>query len=296
MPPGRRAGCKSLVVADRDSGTSDLDVARIETVLCDLDGVIWLAHQPIPGAVEAVAAIRAAGRRVLFVTNNSVDTEADQVAALATIGIPAGGDVVTSAMAAASLVRAGDEVLVVGGPGISEAVHRAGATPRTDVGTRSGTDVPADTDVDVVVVGLDRSFDYARLRAASSAIRRGARFVATNDDATFPTPDGPEPGGGSIVAAVATAAGVRPELAGKPHAPMVRLIGARVGGPSGFDPATSVVVGDRPETDGAFAAALGCPFALVRSGVVRPGAAVPDDMPVAIDVPDLAALAERLDG
>ncbi len=99
------------------------------TVLCDLDGVVWLAHEPIAGSPEAVAALRAAGVRVLFVTNNSAATIAEQEAALAAIGIPAAGDVITSAMAGADLVEPGERVLVAGGPGVVEAVASRGATP-----------------------------------------------------------------------------------------------------------------------------------------------------------------------
>jgi HAD superfamily hydrolase (TIGR01450 family) len=238
--------------------TNVLDPTAVTTVLCDLDGVVWLSGTAIPGSVEAVERLHRSGRRVLFVTNNSVRRLADHEAALARIGIEATGDVVSSALAAATEIRVGERVMVVGGAGIVEAVERAGAT------------VTSEGRIDVVVVGLDRQFDYERLRAASTAIRNGARFVATNDDATFPTPTGPVPGGGAIVAAVATASGVAPVLAGKPHEPMAQLVRAELA-----DPATSaVMVGDRPSTDGAFARRLGCPFALVRTGVVAVGEVV----------------------
>jgi ribonucleotide monophosphatase NagD (HAD superfamily) len=127
---------------------------------------------------------------------------------------------------------------------------------------------------------------------ASDAIRNGARFVATNDDATYPTPDGPIPGGGAIVAAVATASGVAPVIAGKPHRPVADLVRERCG-PS-FSADTAVMVGDRWSTDGLFAAVLGCPFALVRSGVTPPGVAA-DGTP-AIDAPSLAEVADILLG
>lgn len=233
-------------------------------MLCDLDGVVWLAHRPIPGAVEAIARIRAAGVRVLFVTNNSSAEVATQEVALATIGIPAGGDVITSAMAAADLVRPGERVLVAGGPGVAEAVRSRGAEPVAN-------DAEPDGVIDAVVVGFHREFDYDRLRRAATAVLSGARLIGTNDDPTYPTPEGVIPGGGALLAAVATAAGVEPVIAGKPYPPMAATVLARLGRP---DPSTLVMVGDRDSTDGRFARTLGCPFALVRSGVTAGGVVV----------------------
>jgi len=247
-------------------------------VLCDLDGVVWLARQAIPGATQAVAALRAAGSRVLFVTNNSSAPLGDQEAALDAIGIPAAGDVVTSAMAAARLVEHGEHVLVCAGDGVVEAVAGRGAHP---IDGSDATPGP----IDAVVVGFHTSFDYTRLRIATTAVLAGARLIATNDDPTYPTPAGPIPGGGSILAAVATATGVTPVIAGKPFATMAETVLDALGRP---DPATLLMVGDRTSTDGEFAVALGCPFALVRSGVTPPGLVV-DPRPD-LDALDLAAL------
>jgi HAD superfamily hydrolase (TIGR01450 family) len=254
------------------------DWSGIRFVLCDLDGVVWLSREAIPGAPAAIEHLRASGRRVLFVTNNSFSVVADQEHALAAIGIPAEGDVVTSAQAAAFLVQPGETALVCGGPGVVEAL------------TGRGVHTVSEGAADAVVVGFHRDFDYERMRIASDAARRGARLIATNDDATYPTPDGPIPGGGAIVAAVSTAAGVPPVIAGKPHRPMAELVHARCG--DGFSSSTAVMVGDRWSTDGLFAAALGCPFALVRSGVTLPGVVL-DDQP-ALDVADLAAVAQAI--
>jgi HAD superfamily hydrolase (TIGR01450 family) len=267
-----------------DSGP---DLGALEVVLCDLDGVVWLAHEPLPGAPEAIAALRAAGRRVLFVTNNSFSTIAEQEAELAAAGIPAVGDVINSAQAAAELVEPGDRVLVGGERGLFEALA-ARHTETFDPLDWNAAGRPA---VAAVVMGLHRTFDYVRLDALSAAVRAGARFVATNGDATYPTPRGLMPGGGSLVAAVATAAGVAPTVAGKPHAPMAAAVAARIG--ERFAPGRSLMVGDQWSTDGAFAVTLGCRFALVRTGVTPPGARV-DECPVAIDAPDLATLAGLL--
>ena len=242
--------------------------------LLDLDGVVWLAHRPIPGSVEAVARLRAGGWRVLFVTNNSAATVERQEEALASIGIPAHGDVLTSAMAAAQLIHDGERVLVCGGPGVIQAVERRGAVPVRNAALddptgafEAGSFDPGR--FDAVIVGIHHDFDYAGLRRAATAVRRGARLIGTNDDATYPTPHGPIPGGGAILAAVAVASGVDPVIAGKPHEPMAALVRAVVGSDRA---AAATMVGDRPDTDGRFARALGCSFALVWTGVTPRGA------------------------
>lgn len=217
--------------------------------ILDLDGVVWLAGEAIPGSADAVARLRASGERVCFVTNNSSQRVGDLEAKLAAFGIPAEGDVLGSAMAAALLLQPGQTALVCAGPGVDEALERRGVHA-----VREG-------DADAVIVGFHLDFDYGRLRAAHAAVMRGARLIGTNDDATYPTPDGPIPGGGAILAAVTTACGVDATVAGKPYAPMAGLVRELAGdGPH-------VVVGDRPSTDGLFAVTLGASFGLVLSGV-----------------------------
>ena len=228
-------------------------------ILCDLDGVVWLSHQPITGSVDAIARLRAAGHRVLFVTNNSFSEVGTQEATLEGLGIPAVGDVLTSATAAALLFEPGERVMVCGGPGIVEALGRRGAV------------VADDGPHDAVMVGYHRTFDYEVMRRASTAVRNGARLIATNDDATYPTPDGPIPGGGAILAGIVTAGGSDAVVAGKPYpamASLVRLV-------TGLDDlAAAVMVGDRPDTDGSMATTLGCRYAHVWSGVTPAGAIV----------------------
>ncbi len=235
------------------------------TWVLDLDGVLWLSEQPIAGASEAVEALRTRGDRVVFLTNNSAATVDDYVAKLARMGVAAEPDeLVTSAMAAASLVSAGERVLVCAGPGVQQALRDRGCEP-----VRHG-------DADAVVVGWHTDFDYLRLTAAARAVATGARLIGTNDDATYPTPDGPLPGGGAILAAVAYATGVTPEVAGKPHDAVMALLRGRW-------PDVAVVVGDRPSTDGLLARRLGARFALVLSGVTSAA-----DLPVDPE-PDIVA-------
>ena len=245
-------------------------------VVLDCDGVLWLGDEPLPGAAEAVARFRAAGLAVGFMTNNSSLPVSGYVEKLGRFGIEAeASEVLTSALAAADLLAAdlepGSKVLACSGPGVVEALEARGFAV-VDAG-------PADA----VVVGWHRTFDFDRLDRASAAIRAGARFVATNMDATYPAPDGLLPGNGSLVAAVATAAGRRPEVAGKPEAPTVALVRARFGD-------VGMIAGDRPSTDGALAEALGWPFALVTSAATLSGDE-PADYQSAFAGPSLAALA-----
>ena len=231
-------------------------------ILCDLDGVVWLMHQPIAGSVNAIQLLKNAGHRVLFVTNNSYAVISDQENALAKIGIDAHNDVVTSSQAAGALLRKGERVLLGGGPGAVEAVKNAGAVlaGRSD----DQTDSEIDQEVDTVMVGFHPSFDYRGLTRLSQAVRNGARLIATNDDATYPTPRGLIPGGGSILASVVAASGVQPIIAGKPHQPMADLVRQVLGV---TDLSAAWMVGDRPSTDGLFAQTVGCKFAQVLTGI-----------------------------
>ena len=226
----------------------------------DLDGVIWTGRDPIPGSAETVTALVEDGHRVVFVTNNSFATVADQEAKLASFGIEAEGRVITSAMAGAALVQGGERVYVLGGPGVVEAVEARGAV------VVDGSD--PDDHPDAVLVGLDWNLSYERLASAVQALHAGARFVATNTDATYPSERGMLPGGGSIVAAVSYATGIEPIVAGKPHETQAQLVRS-VLGPEG------IMIGDRPETDGRFAQAMGYRFGLVLTGVTSQG-----DLPI----------------
>ncbi len=236
--------------------------------ILDLDGVVWLSETVIPGVPEAVARLRDDGHQVLFLTNNSSRRVDDMVEKLEGMGIPADAEeIVTSAQAAAAMLEPGSTALVCAGEGVREALAARGVT--------AVDDGPADA----VVVGFHKEFDYGRLNAAYQAVRGGARLIGTNDDVTYPTPDGPIPGGGALLASVAAAAGVEPEVAGKPHQPMADVVRARIGDAAD----EGILVGDRPDTDGLMAKLLGFRFALVFTGVTQP-----DDLPVEPE-PDLVA-------
>ena len=255
---------------------------RPKVVLCDLDGVVWLAHQPIPGSVRAIASLREAGIRVVFVTNNSFSTYEEQVAALGSIGISAAGDIVTSAMSAATAMKSDWRVLVCGGRGLIEEVSRV----TKDV-VVAYSEPMASGDFDAVVVGFHREFNYKVLTDALTAVRGGALLIGSNDDPTYPTPNGPIPGGGSILAAIEKASGVTPTVTGKPYGPMAKLVRELCGD---VTPEEMVMIGDRSDTDGGFARTLGSRFAMVLSGVMTAADAVDAD----IVAPDLSAVAEIL--
>lgn len=245
----------------------------------DLDGVVWLADRPIAGSADAIARLRDAGHHVVFVTNFSWGRRGDLADKLAAHGIDPRDDVLTSSMAAARLVEPGERVLIVGGPGITEAVEGRGAEA-----VRVDAPGVATIAFDAVLVGIDPRFDYERMTIASTAVRRGARLLATNDDSTYPTETGPIPGGGAILASIATASGVVPVVAGKPNGPIAELVRERCG-PDG------IMVGDRPDTDGRFARTLGWEFGLVLTGTITAADLPVDPEPDRI-APDLAALVD----
>ena len=237
------------------------------TWVLDLDGVVWRGDELVPGAAAAVDALLGAGHQVVACTNWA-QSPAHKRAALDRLGV-AEFPVVTSAEAAASRCGPDDRVLVLGDPTLGDVLRGAGLEVVDVFGLPDGAPVGA---VDVVVVGACSEWDRSRVGMVADALRAGARFVATNDDATFPT-SGPYgarllPGNGALVAAVAVASGVAPEVAGKPHSAMARLLESRYG-------TVDVVVGDRPDTDGGLAVELGARFGLVLSGITTS-----EDLPV----------------
>ncbi len=270
--------------------------APVGVVFSDLDGVIWRTHSAIEGSAEAVGRLQAAGWRVVFVTNNGSATPAEQEAKLASFGIEAKGDVITSAMAATLLVQPGERALVCAGPGVLEAMRNHGVEVldvhdvlEDDVHSRVG----AAPDVDVVVVAFHKSFGFDTLRIGTECMLKGARLVGTNDDATYPTAEGAWPGGGSMLAAFAYAGSQRPIVAGKPFEPMAELARRLVPRVEGR---VEVMVGDRPSTDGAFAAALGVPYAQVWSGVLAPCSGPVDGVRFDMTGENFAEIAGRLLG
>lgn len=239
---------------------TDALVARHDVALLDLDGVVYIGDHAVPGAVSALAAARAAGMRVAFVTNNAGRPPETVAAHLVELGIPASTDeVVTSAQAGAELLAArlapDSPVLAVGGPGVGLALERAGlrAVAPQDV---------HDVTVDAVLQGFGRDITWNDLAAAALAVQRGARWVLTNPDLTLPVPAGTAPGNGSLARAVEAAAGRGPdEVAGKPHPALMTASVVR------SDARSPLVVGDRLDTDIEGAVRSGIPALLVMTGI-----------------------------
>ncbi len=228
--------------------------ASFDSFLLDLDGVLFCGDRPIEGAGETVSRLRAMGKGLAFVTNNSARTPAQVVAHLASVGVDARVDEVeTSALSTAELLagRGVGSAFVIGEDGLRTALRDAGV----DVVTEAGP-------VDAVVVGWDRGVDYDALRSAAAHLQRGAVFVASNPDTSYPAPDGLRwPGAGAIVAALVATTELEPEIVGKPYAPILEAALRRAGGGS------PLVVGDRLDTDIEGAHRLGWSSMLVLTGI-----------------------------
>lgn len=251
----------------------------VRTLVCDLDGVVYLGDEGVPGSGAALRAIEDSGVDVLFATNNATKTP-DQVAAkiAATVGFAADpGAIVTSAgVTAARLAGEVEKALVVGGPAIDAALAGVGIATTLDW-----------REAGAVVVGLDPALTYDKLVNATLALANGALFYATNTDSTYPTPQGLLPGAGVMVGALAISSGLEPVVSGKPQPTMAEHIATRA-------TAQVLVVGDRPETDVAMAIDAGWASALVLTGVTHSLAEVPFDQSPDIVVESLAALAGLL--
>ena len=240
----------------------------IAALVLDMDGVIYRGDEALPGAVALFPALRAAGVSVILATNNATQSPAEFQAKLARLGIKVAVEqILTSATATAAWLAeaapAGPRVYVVGAPSLRSMIL---ALPGA---------VWDEARPDYVVVGLDPDLTYATLRTAAVALQRGARFVATNTDASLPKEGGANwPGAGAIVAALATTVGRGPDVVlGKPEPALYTLARARLGTP----PAATLAVGDRAETDILGGRRAGLPTALVLTGVT--GAAEVPQLP-----------------
>jgi glycerol-1-phosphatase len=256
---------------------------RYDSFLVDLDGCVWVGDEPTPRAIEAVAELRAAGKRVAFVTNDARHSGEDFVRKLWRLGFQASLEEVVTVGGALQrfLFERRDgaaTAYVIGSSAIWRHVEDAGLR------IVNGTDLAPRADV--VVLAGHEGFDYDELRGATQATLRGARVIAAGRDPTFPMPDGPWPGTGAVVAAVEHATGATATVVGKPEAPLFETALERLGGEG-----RALVVGDRLDSDlaGAHAAGLDCAIVLTGATSREDAMAARDPKPVAV-AEDLATL------
>ena len=249
--------------------------------LVDLDGVVWIGRETLPGSAEALVALIEGGKPVVFVTNNPGRPASTYAERLRAAGVPADEEhVVTAGMVTAELAAdragAGTRSFVIGAPAFKDTVAAAGLEL---------LDGEAGRDAGAVIVSGHRGFDYEELLTATLALQGGAMLFATSRDPTLPMPGGPWPGTGSVLAAVETASGVAAEIGGKPERHLFELARGRI-------PAASKVamVGDRIASDIEGGGRAGLATVLVLSGAstraeAEAAAPAPDHV-----VDDLAAL------
>jgi HAD superfamily hydrolase (TIGR01450 family) len=230
---------------------------QFDGFLVDLDGVVWIGREPVPGSAESLRELIEAGKEIVFVTNNSVRRPDAYAERLRELGVPVGDDRVLTAGAAtaqlaAERVEGGHNAFVIGAPGFKELVERAGLTL---------LDGKAGMEADVVVVSGHREFDYGELLTATRALQNGAALFATSRDPTLPMPGGAWPGTGATLAAIETASGKNAEIGGKPEPHLFEQARALIGGAERV-----AMVGDRISSDIAGARRAGLATILVLSG------------------------------
>ena len=244
-----------MLSSSRLATSTDPLSSRYDLAMLDLDGVVYIGDDAVPGAAAHLRATREAGMRLAFITNNAARPPEEVAAHLTELGVEAAvGDVVTSAQAAAHelLERHGEGARIVrlGGPGLEAALREVGLVP-----------VGVDDEAAAVVTGYGPDVLWRDIMRVAVRVRDGLPWVASNADATIPTPFGVAPGHGVLVETLARFAGVRPVVAGKPERPLLDETVRRVGG------RRPLMVGDRLDTDIEGARNAGLDSLLVMTGV-----------------------------
>jgi arabinose operon protein AraL len=251
------------------SPSAKLDFTSLTVFVFDLDGVVYLGNEAIPHAADSINQLQSRGKKIYFLTNNSGNTRTDYVRKLSKMGIDVGKErIYTSAYATAlhlqEIGATKSNVFVLGESGVQQELRDVGINVYTEPGSI------ASDQIDFVVSGIDRQFTYSKLAFAHEAIVRGrAKFIATNRDSTYPSETGTVPGAGSLVIALATSTGCEPLTIGKPEpTALLEIIRA-----AGANAATTLMVGDRLDTDIAGGNRSGTRTACVLTGVTTRQAA-----------------------
>ena len=233
--------------------------SNIKALILDMDGVVWKADAPIGDLPKTFARIRERGLKFVFATNNGTKTPEEYQQKLADLGVDIEPwQVVTSALGIAFMLSQkyprGTKIFMIGEDGIRVALEEKGFQILT---------VENATEAQAVVMGIDRGINFDKIAEAALLVRAGIPFYTTNTDKTFPTPRGEIPGSGAWVSVITYATGIDPIIAGKPFPYLMELSLERLG----TTKEETLVVGDRLETDIAAGQGVGCPTALVLSGV-----------------------------
>ena len=220
---------------------------HVDGFVFDLDGTVYLGEHALPGAVDALLALRQNGKRIVFVSNKPLQTRSDYAAKLTGLGIPVeADDVITSGFVLGHYLAKTEPQLrlyVIGETGLRDELRGYGLTVVDEFMGQDPQQVIQPLNVDAVVVAFDRTLDYRKLNTAYQALRKGARFFATNADKACPMPGGAIPDAGGTIAALGHMTGPKPEmLAGKPSALMMQVALEKLGLPS----KRCMMVGDRP--------------------------------------------------
>jgi len=229
---------------------------RFDGLLIDLDGVVWIGRDPVPGSVEALRALLDEGKRIVFVTNNPGRLPEAYVERLRELGVEVGPEqIVTAGIAVARLAGEaageGGSAFVIGASPLKEMVAATGAR------LLEGDEAEG---ADVVVVSGHKDFNYGELKTAKFALDRGAWLFATSHDPTMPYPGGELPGTGAVLAAVEVASGKQATIAGKPERHLFEMAKEAAG------PGELTMVGDRISSDIDGGRAAGLKTILVLSG------------------------------
>jgi 4-nitrophenyl phosphatase len=259
--------------------------AQAAGLIIDMDGVLWRGPQWLPGVKDFFDQQRRLDRSLMLVTNNATASAAGTASRLATIDVELQVDeVLTSSGATAQYLQEHcpevSKIYLIGEAGLRSALTEAGFTL-----------LDAADGAEAVVVGFDREINWYKLKEAAIAIERGARFIGTNPDPSFPVPEGLAPGNGAFIGALQLTTGVTPTIVGKPEPLLYQQAAAAMA----LDPAQILVIGDRLGTDILGAIRAGMDSALLLTGVTTAVQAEADEIQASWIFNDLPALTQALE-